>query len=109
MARPAWHTAGPRLEDGDRLDGFKVFLGNLKQGTGRNCIEVVLREAGLAEPKTFYFLDSGTAVFVVFPTADDAANCIRELKGKHVPLVNPVGKEMSAHRGEIQAFKRSGL
>ncbi len=109
--RPEWLLAGPPLEDGDRIDDHKVYLGNLKQGVGRKCIEVALEWAKIdcyAVDK-FHFLNNGTAVFVVFWTEDDAANCVRALQGKHVPLVSPEGTYISAHRGEIQAFKRSGL
>ena len=113
MDRPAWLTAGPPLEDGDRIDGFKVFLGCLKLGMDPHRICVMLDEANLARPEKFHFLNAKnyqvSAVFVVFWTEYDAAECIRLLRGIHSPLCNPVGCCVSAHRGEIQAFKRSGL
>ena len=109
--RPTWLTAGPPLEDGARLDDYKVYLGNLKRGVGRNCIEGALEWVGIdcCAVEKYHFLDSGTAVFVVFWTEDDAANCVRALGGKHLPQVSPEGSYINAHRGEIQAFKRSGL
>ena len=109
--RPAWLLAGPPLEDGARYDDYKVYLGNLKRGVGRNCIEGALEWVGIdcCAVEKYHFLDSGTAVFVVFWTEYDAAECIRLIRGAHSPLCNPVGCCVSAHRGEIQAFKRSGL
>ena len=113
MVRPAWLTAGPPLEDGDRLDGFKVFLGCLKPAIDPERIQVMFDEANIARPEKFHFLrptnDQVSAVFLVFYTAYDAAECIRLLRGIHSPLCNPVGRVISAHRGEIQAFKRSCL
>ena len=41
MVRAPWLYIGAQVEDGERIDDFKVFLGGLRQGTGKKCIEVV--------------------------------------------------------------------
>lgn len=91
----------------------KVFIGSLKRGTGPEQIKPVLRAAGLPESDKVYTVEPGNssvcAVYVTFSNENDAINCVKRLNGCYVLALNPPGKRLYAHRGEIQAFKRSGL
>ena len=109
--RKEWLEEGPALGEGGRLDFHKVYLGNLKQAVGPECIYVALDWGGIDRSTVakMHFLKNGTAVFVVFWDEGDAEKCVRALRSQHVPLVSPEGTSISAHRGEIQAFKRSGI
>ena len=109
--RKEWHEEGPALAEGGRLDYHKVYLGNLKQAVGKECIYVALDCVGIHRSTVdkMHFLQSGTAVFVVFWYEGDAEKCVKALRSQHVALVSQAGTTIMAHRGEIQAFKRSGL
>ena len=106
-----WLEAGPALEEGDRLDYHKVYLGNLRQAVAPECIYVALGWAGLDRSTVakLHFLHNGTSVMVVFWDEGDAEKCVKALRSQHVALVSQAGTTIMAHRGEIQAFKRSGL
>ena len=113
MVHNKWISHGPPLEPGGQYDFEKVFIGGLKRGTGPAQIKTVLRAAGLPESDKVYTVEPGNssvcAVYVTFPTENDAHNCVKRFNGSQVLALNPHGKSLYAHRGEIQAFKRSGL
>ena len=113
MVHNKWISHGPPLEPGGQYDFEKVFIGGLERGTGPEQIKPVLRAAGFPEPHKVYTVEPGNssvcAVYVTFPTENDAINCVKRLNGCHVFALNPHGKSLYAHRGEIQAVKRSGL